>query len=98
MVMDQLFGCTIMRVPSTHALYKRIVSSETSHMFLGREKIYQEVLQKIKTYYPGRESTRDVDTSRYDLQAHAHAIYRREKPPQFKAGSRMPMQRWKALE
>ena len=37
----------------------------------------------------------DVDTSMYDLQAHAHAMNRRERPPQFKAGSRMPIQHWK---
>ena len=39
----------------------------------------------------------DVDTSTYDLQAHAHAMNRRKRPPQFKAASRIPIQRWKAL-
>ena len=39
----------------------------------------------------------DVDTSAYDLQVNAHATNRRERPPQHKQGSRMPIHRWKAL-
>ena len=39
----------------------------------------------------------DVDTSAYDLQVNAHATNRRERPTQFKQGSRMPITRWKAL-